>query len=114
MSVTILSKVCTICKKEKFLVEFNTQLLRKAGYRSECKECQYKRQYKRVKKHPELSIAKEAARWATKTGKLKKPTLCEGCKMPKALDRHHPDYAKPLVIVWLCRKCHMAAHFAKN
>lgn len=23
---------------------------------------------------------------------------------------HHPDYSKPLEVVWMCRPCHLAEH----
>jgi hypothetical protein len=35
--------------------------------------------------------------------------FCENCHEDKPLDKHHPDYSKPLKIEWLCRKCHSLA-----
>ena len=38
-------------------------------------------------------------------------TLCQRCGVvPKILHRHHPDYSKPLEILWLCPACHGLAH----
>jgi hypothetical protein len=31
------------------------------------------------------------------------------CGLKKQLERHHPDYALPLLIVWLCKPCHVIA-----
>ncbi len=28
------------------------------------------------------------------------------------VDAHHEDYAKPLVVKWLCRSCHVSLHKA--
>jgi len=36
---------------------------------------------------------------------------CEKCGSPKS-QMHHPDYSKPLEIIWLCRPCHLALHRA--
>lgn len=41
-------------------------------------------------------------------GKLIKQ-LCIKCGSNK-VEMHHEDYAKPLNIVWLCRKCHLLLH----
>jgi len=35
---------------------------------------------------------------------------CEVCGSTENLCRHHPDYAKPLVILTLCHSCHMDLH----
>lgn len=35
--------------------------------------------------------------------------FCVACRKRLAI-AHHPDYSKPLEIVWLCRKCHIKAH----
>lgn len=43
---------------------------------------------------------------AMRSGKLKKPTTCERCGQRGIIDGHHEDYAKPLVVIWLCRPCH--------
>ena len=48
--------------------------------------------------------------WAVKTGKIEKKP-CE-CGNEKSL-AHHEDYAKPLVVEWLCRGCHGNLHIKK-
>jgi hypothetical protein len=65
-------------------------------------------------------------RWATKNklarwahialrngvrGGLIEKEPCEVCGSIEA-EAHHPDYSKPLEVVWLCRKHHKAAHRA--
>ena len=49
---------------------------------------------------------------ARNTAKYKKTlnTFCEHCGKAKNLERHHPDYNKPLEIITLCRKCHRKLH----
>lgn len=52
--------------------------------------------------------ARAMARSYEMRGKIvRKP--CEGCGADNA-ERHHPDYNQPLLIQWLCRKCHLAHH----
>jgi len=36
--------------------------------------------------------------------------VCSKCGSAKNIERHHPDYSKPLEFVILCRKCHRALH----
>jgi len=35
---------------------------------------------------------------------------CEVCGSTHNLQRHHPDYSKPLEVMTLCRDCHWAIH----
>lgn len=44
---------------------------------------------------------------------LEKNLQCsvEGCSVPG--ERHHPDYSKPLEVVYLCKKHHMELHSNK-
>jgi hypothetical protein len=59
---------------------------------------------------PDRAKAHSAAQNAVRDGKLIKPALCEGCGLPKKrIEKHHPDYSKPLLIVWLCKPCHAIA-----
>ena len=52
------------------------------------------------------------ARWMTRraivAGRLVRQP-CEVCRAAKT-DAHHPDYMKPLNVVWLCRPCHRIRH----
>ena len=38
----------------------------------------------------------------------KKP--CERCGATHRIEGHHEDYAQPLVVRWLCKRCHTARH----
>ncbi len=59
--------------------------------------------------HPVEARAQDAANNAVREGKLIKPALCEGCGLPKRIEKHHPDYTRPLLVVWLCKPCHAIA-----
>ncbi|HXJ61921.1 MAG TPA: hypothetical protein VNU68_35225 [Verrucomicrobiae bacterium] len=59
-------------------------------------------------KNPEKVAARTAVSAAIKAGKItKKP--CERCGEAKT-HAHHPDYSKPLDVIWLCHICHAAEH----
>lgn len=59
--------------------------------------------------HPERARAHKKTAHAIKDGSLIAPARCEGCGLNKRLDKHHPDYSKPLLVVWLCKPCHAIA-----
>ena len=60
-------------------------------------------------KHPERAKAQQVAGNAVRDGKLVKPDYCEGCGLPARIEKHHPDYSKPLLVMWLCKVCHAIA-----
>jgi hypothetical protein len=48
---------------------------------------------------------------ALKDGRLTKPKTCAWCgATAKRINGHHPDYARPLMVVWLCTSCHIKHH----
>jgi hypothetical protein len=48
-----------------------------------------------------------ATRRAVTPGLLARPDRCSGCgREGVVLDAIHEDYARPLEVVWLCRRCH--------
>ena len=62
---------------------------------------------KRYRNDPKLRMQHEArwqAREAFKRGKIKRMP-CIKCGARKS-QMHHPDYYKPLEIIWLCAPCH--------
>lgn len=46
---------------------------------------------------------------AIKSGKLKREP-CEHCGTNEDVQGHHPDYNKPLEVIWLCPCCHGQEH----
>ena len=61
--------------------------------------------------NPQKRKAQSAAGRAVRCGKLVPLTNCEGCQKEAKLQKHHPDYSKPLYVQWLCTTCHGKAHW---
>lgn len=66
----------------------------------------YTRRFKEL--NPEKVRAHLLVAAAVRSGVLVRPDACESCFRFCRPDAHHEDYAKPLVVDWLCRKCHAA------
>lgn len=131
-------KRCSKCKAEKPTSEFHRSSSAKDGLRGECRSCRAQdrqseayrkshresaRRYRRTpagketKKrslekfrltHPDQIHAVRLLNSQIEHGKLyRKP--CEKCGAFPS-EAHHPDYAKPLEVVWLCQKHHKERH----
>ena len=68
----------------------------------------------RAKNHPEHGRAHIKVHKALKSKHLTRPDHCSQCgKTDARIEAHHPDYNKPLEIVWLCKRCHALANIGK-
>jgi hypothetical protein len=58
--------------------------------------------------------SRDAAKQALKSGRLRRPDRCQACGRPPSptlrIEMHHPDYSRPLDVVFLCSLCHGQAH----
>ena len=62
-------------------------------------------------RHPEKWEAHKAVKRALASGALIKPFACTDCERDDArIEAHHEDYALPLEVTWVCRRCHYARH----
>lgn len=62
---------------------------------------------------PVKKRATELLNMAVVRGDLVRPDICSACGgRPKGtrICGHHPDYSKPLEVVWLCDRCHAKHH----
>lgn len=78
-------------------------------------ELQYHREYNKGRDHNTLYernrvkiLARQRLRNAVKVGEITK-LPCESCGDLNS-QAHHPDYSKPLDVVWLCHDCHVQEH----
>ena len=62
------------------------------------------------KRHPDNFKARYIFTNALRAGKLVRPNACSKCSKVGLVHGHHPDYDKPLEVIWLCRSCHVEAH----
>jgi hypothetical protein len=58
-------------------------------------------------KHKDLNKIRNQANYYIK---IPKNQLCEICNKRKVNDKHHPNYSKPLLVLFVCRKCHAIIH----
>ena len=64
----------------------------------------------RYDKQPEKIRPRQAIHAIIWQGKLIRPTVCSTCNTETFIEAHHPDYGKPLEVIWLCRSCHRKLH----
>jgi hypothetical protein len=137
-------KRCFKCGAEKPVDLFYRHSRMADGHLNKCKECtkqdvgqnyqahrqqyaEYERnRYQRLKRkkksaeylrngnlrNPEKAFARTAIGNAIRDGKLQRKP-CEVCGNAKS-EGHHPDYAKPLDVMWLCRTHHLEQHGKKS
>jgi hypothetical protein len=65
----------------------------------------------RLPRRRRTRAARMAAALAERLGVISRPRRCTWCggRRPGDLQRHHPDHAAPLLVLWLCRDCHRLA-----
>lgn len=76
--------------------------------KSEKHKAYMRARYANDPEHRRKHRARVAVRKAVLRGTLSKAP-CEGCGAVK-VQAHHDDYSQPLVVRWMCRKCHEAHH----
>jgi hypothetical protein len=57
-------------------------------------------------KYPERCLARQIAEKKIQLENL----CCSACGSQVKLERHHPDYSKPLRVIILCEDCHKKLH----
>ena len=62
------------------------------------------------RRNPAKYRAHEAVRAAVVGGLLVRPDRCAACDCAGRVVAHHADYARPLDVEWLCRRCHSRRH----
>lgn len=64
--------------------------------------------YRHIARHPDRVRARKMLNQAVLRGHVVRGA-CVVCGKKKT-DAHHPDYTKPLEVIWYCRLHHVAAH----
>ena len=122
------NKRCTRCGALKSVRAFTARPDSRDGLRSHCKACVagYVRRWaatggravwrrnsqEMAARFPERARARRLLRLAVKSGKIaKSPCAGGGTPCRGRLEAHHPDYARPLDVVWMCQRHHrLVAH----
>ena len=63
-------------------------------------------------KFPEKRKAQGILAYAIQSGKIKRPSVCSLCNIQCIPEGHHPDYSKPLDVIWVCKDCHTGIHWS--
>lgn len=56
-------------------------------------------------------LARRAVFIALDGGHIVKPKTCEMCFKKCSPQAHHPNYRKPLSVIWVCSLCHAKFHW---
>lgn len=81
-----------------------------------CRERRLRESARRTAAHwrradPERERFRSAFARAVRRGDLVRPESCSRCHEKRdPIHGHHPDYTKPLEVIWLCETCHFDEH----
>lgn len=121
-------KTCSKCKRILPLEMFHKKKESPDGHRYDCKICKSeaeKRHYRKTPERRKRRVSQEVfdrycAKWPERRkaktdvhNAIARGDLIRGrCKVcgGSKVQAHHPDYSKPLDVVWLCQKHHTEAH----
>ncbi len=132
------TKTCRDCGIEKSLDEFYVHAQMADGHLNKCKACVRERirlfrfnnpdhiseidkaRNDRRKADPEFRAKRrvylsnyrtsERMRAHAIAESLPRPSQCSSCHIRPAEHAHHPDYSKPVEVIWLCVRCHQRLH----
>ena len=114
-------KRCSKCKQPKHRDEFGPDTSHKDGKSHRCRACDTKRvtahnanhrkektKHTKLgrKRHPEKSRARLKLQAAIASSQMIR-LPCRDCGATKT-EAHHPDYSKPLEVIWLCSNSALA------
>ena len=115
-------KQCRDCEETKLVSQFRkgNRKYGKQDYEVRCKICasifdktrpsRKRDREKYFKKIAHKRRAKAILRNAVKSGKIKKKSCAICNRTDIEIHGHHPDYNKPLEVIWLCEGHHLALH----
>lgn len=119
---TVSHKGCSHCGRHLPADAFSRNAANVNGLSSWCREClgmplSRERPPKnagstrvhRPQRTPEQHAARSAVYNAIKSGRLRRMP-CSVCGTTLSVEAHHPDYAKRLEVIWLCRTHHARLH----
>lgn len=86
---------CVPCERSRILQYANSESIKSSKRRWNAR-------------NPEKRAAHKTVELAVASGRLKKRP-CKVCGDARS-QAHHPDYSKPLKVVWFCQKHHKAEH----
>ncbi len=98
-------KVCIHCKKDFVTARLSQELCR--GCSPSQSRIRANARY-RVKNIDKVRMWGRTSKKACREHYYSQTCSIDGCN--KEGDRHHPDYDKPLEVVWLCKKHHRDEH----
>ena len=132
-------KTCTCCGQQKLTTEFQRRAASKDGLTSSCKKCLHARDLARYEKEKHRRIERHREYMQTDAGKTAHAKATKAYREKHAIRRaahvifgnafrrgkisklpcficgsdaeaHHPDYDRPLDVVWLCKQHHREVH----